>query len=176
MISRELFGKAIGAVDKYYLDSKICHFPYPRPAVDAIFPEFAALDEESLRRGFRALVKWHTIKKPSLGVYLDACQKEQKRLQAEEINAQRKEDDREKEEFARGQAKSFQDTEIAVKTWTLIRALLEGKITRRQNLEGLRHLDNLFPRAKFALIGSQLQDWYDQKGFDLDQPPAPTYL
>jgi hypothetical protein len=60
-----------------------------------------------------------------------------------------------------------QPTDIGKKTCHLIRALMTGDITRREYLDGIRHLDKLFPLAGFATEGGRIKKRYEERGYDL---------
>jgi len=58
-----------------------------------------------------------------------------------------------------------QTTEIGKNTCQLILAHLEGLIDRNQYIEGIRHLDALYPTAGFAAAGQSMIDTFQRRGW-----------
>lgn len=95
---------------------------------------------------------------------IDQEAKKQEFLKSENDSAQDK-----KNMVIQTQKAFASESEIARDTLTVIRALQCGKLTRKQFIEGVRHLDLKYPRAGFALQGSKLMDYYRNYGKDIER-------
>lgn len=143
---------------------------YPGATLSAAFTQVQDIPVACLRAALDGVMLQHTSLPPMQKI-VDATRAEYAKRQREEIEDRERQAAREKREIAEGQAKAFkEDTGIAKDSLLVIRAMLSGKLTRGEALEGMRHLDSKYPSAGFAAEGSKLKNYYDREGLDMAKP------
>ena len=143
--------------------------PYPQPGLAPAFAQLADLPCDIMPPVIDAITLQHTTL-PPLQKLVDLALQEYRRRQERQTADREHEAAEDKEQYRRGQAKAFaENTGVARDSLLLIRAILARKTTRGQTLEGVRHLDQLYPRAGFATEGGKLSRFYQGRGADLEE-------
>jgi hypothetical protein len=143
---------------------------YPGATLTAAFAQLQDIPVACLRSSLDTVMLQHTTLPPMQRI-VDATKAEYAKRRREEAEEREHQAAKEKREFEQGQQKAFrEDSGIAKQTVLLVRAMLAGKITRAQALEGIRHLDASYPSAGFATAGASLSNYYEKEGKALDRP------
>lgn len=148
---------------------------YPRESLNRVWPKIKDQPAMAMFNAVDRLMLENTNSMPPLQRIIDVVIQEGDKIRQNQIAKREDEAAAEKKQFERGQQKAFsENSDIAKKSIYLIQAMLSDKLTRGEYLEGIRHLDNLYPSAGFAAEGAKLRRFYDDSGLSLDGKPKTT--
>lgn len=144
---------------------------YPSATLSVAYAQLQDIPVACLKSSLDSVMLQHTTLPPMQRI-VDATKAEYAKRRREEIEDREHQAAEEKKQYERGLEKAFKSPDgIAQKTTQLVMAMLAGKITRQEYLEGIRHLDNLYPSAGFANEGQKLKAHYETNNLELNAKP-----
>jgi hypothetical protein len=145
---------------------------YPAEVVKRAWKEIGACSTKAMNAAIDTLLLNHTYL-PSMQRVIDEALRAEKAVRSEAAVKREQESTKDKHLHQQAQANlarpGAQKTEIGKLTCTLVLGLASGRITRQTFLDGLLHLDKLYPAAGFATEANRIRMRYERQRFPLNQ-------
>lgn len=163
MIEKEYRG-SIGLLQESYRGA------YPLEAVKRAWPQVKDCGMAAMNKAIDRLMLNHTHL-PPLQRLIDEATRAEQEIRTTAAKEREQEATRDKNQHQQAQGNlarpNAQETDIGKRTCQLVRALMIGKITRQEYLDGLLHLDRLYPAAGFAAEANRIRMRYEANGLPL---------